>query len=172
METNNMRKFIIFCAATFIITASGCATTSNSVSKIEGKTPETFTLPINYIDAYSNAKSYYLKCIASNGTSYPITVSNNGSPVTVSGSTPIVRISSNLDRAANLATMNVLEGGTIREHVVFSKIDDNNTKVAYYDNSAAYFGLLRSADFKQKAYDKKVNTIKSSSSGKNNQCIK
>lgn len=157
--------------ALFILSFSvvGCATTSNSLDKLEKSTPQVVQLPINYIDAYANAKDFYLRCATRSSTSYPVTVYNNGSPVTITQHTPSVEVSSKLNRQTKSAHISILEGSNIAEHAKFSAIDENTTQVSLYTKQQGY---LRSQTYKEKVQMAKFELLKKVSLNGSNGCIK
>ena len=163
-----MNKAALFSLFTLSLTLVGCATTS-SVGKLEKTTPQTVQLPVNYIDAYANAKDYYLRCATKSGVSYPITVYTNGTPVTITNTTPDVSVSSNLDRKNKLATLSILEDANVSEYTVFSEIDENKTQVNFYNKTSGY---LRSQTYKKKMETKKFDLLKKASLDRNIECIK
>ncbi len=163
-----MNKAALLSLFALSLTVVGCATTS-SLDKLEKTTPQTVQLPINYIDAYANAKDYYLRCATKKGISYPITVYTNGTPVTITNTTPDVSVSSNLDRKNKLATLSIVEGASVSEHSVFSEIDESKTQVSFYNKTSGY---LRSQTHKQKMETEKFDLIKKVSLDRNTACIK
>ncbi|WP_199506958.1 MULTISPECIES: hypothetical protein [unclassified Psychrobacter] len=163
-----MNKAALLSLFTLSLTLVGCATTS-SLDKLEKTTPQTVQLPVNYIDAYANAKDYYLRCATKSGVSYPITVYANGTPVTITNTTPDISVSSNLDRKNKLATLSILEGANVSEHTVFSEIDDSKTQVSFYNKTSGY---LRSTTYKQKMEMEKFDLLRKASLDHNIKCVK
>lgn len=163
-----MNKAAIFSLFALSLTVVGCATTS-SLDKLEKTTPQTVQLPVNYIDAYANAKDYYLRCATRRGVSYPITVYTNGTPVTITNTTPDVSVSSNLDRQNQSATLSIVEGANVSEYTVFSAIDERQTQVRFYNKTAGY---LRSQAYKQKMETEKFNLLKKVSLNGDTECVK
>lgn len=163
-----MNKAALLSLFALSITVVGCATTS-SLDKLEKTTPQTVQLPINYIDAYANAKDYYLRCATRKGVSYPITVYTNGTPVTITNTTPDVSVSSNLSRKNKSATLSVLQGADVLEYTVFSEIDESKTQVSFYNKTSGY---LRTQTYKQKMETEKFDLIKKASLDRNTECIK
>lgn len=152
-----------------IVLSAGCASTSQNVAMLEQTTPQTFTLPVNYIDAYANAKAYYQQCVAKSGISYPVTVYTNGTPVTVTNRTPDTTISVKLDRLNKSASLNVHLGSSIDQRVLFSEADEETTNVSFY---AKKMGVLRSSAHRQKVQDEQVALLKQVSVNKMIECIK
>lgn len=163
-----MNKAIILSLFVLPISIVGCATTNN-LDKLGKTIPQTVQLPVNYIDAYANAKDYYLRCATRRGISYPITVYTNGTPVTITNTTPDVSVSSNLDRKNKLATLSVVEGANVSEHTVFSEIDESKTQVSFYNKTSGY---LRSQTYKQKMETEKFDLLKKVSLDRNIECIR
>lgn len=163
-----MNKAAILSLFALSFSVIGCATTS-SLDKLEKTTPQVVQLPINYVDSYANAKDFYLRCATRRGVSYPITVYTNGTPVTITNTTPDVSVSSNLDRQNKSATLSVVEGANVSEHTVFSAINEHQTQVSFYTKTPGY---LRSQTYKQQADTNKFELLKKVSLNGNTECVK
>ena len=163
-----MNKAALLSLFALSLSVVGCATTS-SLDKLGKTTPQTVQLPVNYIDAYANAKDYYLRCATRRGVSYPITVYTNGTPVTITNTTPDVSVSSNLDRQKQSATLSVVEGANVSEHTLFSAIDEHQTQVNFYTKTPGY---LRSQTYKQQADTNKFDLLKKVSLNGDTECKK
>lgn len=162
----NKKPFLALIILSFAVVS--CATTS-SLDKLEKSTPQVAQLPINYIDAYANAKNFYLRCATRSSTSYPVTVYSNGTPITVTQHTPSVEVSSKLSRQTRSAHLNIVEGGNIAEHAKFSAIDENTTQVSLYTKQQGY---LRSQAYKEKVQIAKFELLKKVSLNGGIECIK
>lgn len=165
---NLFNPFIIISLSIATLSITGCATTK-TVAKLEQTTPQIFTLPVNYVDAYANAKDYYQKCIARASVSYPVTVNSNGIPITIMSNTPEVRVLGELDRENKLAYLNVYIGADIDQRARLSELDTQTTAVSFY---AQKVGLLRSDAHKQKVQDEQVALFKQVSLNRVPKCIK
>ena len=163
-----MNKVAILSLFALSLSVVGCATTS-SLDKLEKTTPHVVQLPISYVDAYANAKDYYLRCATRRGVSYPITVYTNGMPVTITNTTPDVSVSSSLDRQNKSAKLGIVEGANVTEYTVFSEIDERQTQVSFYTKTIGY---LRSQEYKQQADTNKFELLKKVSLNSNTECIK
>lgn len=146
---------------------TGCVSASQSLTNLQQTTPNTFTLPVNYIDAYVNATDYYLKCVAKEGVPYPVVTTVNGSTIRTMSKTPDTIISKELNREQKTANMSVYIGSHAYQLFSMKELDEQSTQVSHFSKKAG----LRSDNFNQENQDKQINLFKAVSTNKVHTCI-
>lgn len=135
---------------------SGCMTAPKGLESIQQLPATTFVLPVDYIDAYVNTGEYYQRCFSKQGVSYPITVMNNGSPVTITNRTPDTSVHRALNRDNKTATVSIYNDSTLAQYITFSATDNNVTSVSNFAQKPTFM----SAKTYQQTQTKQVELLK------------
>ncbi len=114
---------------------AGCATTNKRAEKHQKllNTPaDSMILPMDYIDAFANAKHNYEKCVAKASFQTPIYVNSMGTTIQTMTTIPGTYVKTDLDRQAALAVIDIDTGDKPSSVLHFRPYGENQTQLTIY----------------------------------------
>lgn len=143
---------------------SGCIATSKrpvQYQKLLNGPSDEIILPMNYIDAFANAKHNYEKCVAKSSFQTPIYTKSMGTTITTMATMPGTYIKTSLDRQNALGILDIDIGDQPVSILQFRPYGENQTQLTVYQIRK----LL------SKTYQKQVDNAQKYSSARLDRCL-